>query len=113
MDFTSASINADTTIVVEFSTTNLSNSASFQFVYLFTDIFGGRKLRVINSMLEVVSHANAFYGGLDMDALLYLMIRKNIDQIREVPRNTIRINIVEQLRDILKIFRQQSNEVNT
>lgn len=48
-----------------------------------------------------------------MEALFYLLMRRNIDQIREVPRNNIRINIVEQLRDLLKIFRQQSNEVNT
>jgi hypothetical protein len=60
---------------------------------------------VINIQLELVTHVNAFYGGLDMEALFYLMLRRNIDQIREVPRNTIRINIVEQLRDILKIFR--------
>jgi hypothetical protein len=54
LDFSVGSMNADTEIVVQVESSNLGTDfAHFQFVCLFTDFYGVRKLRVINLMLEV------------------------------------------------------------
>jgi Sec23/Sec24 beta-sandwich domain len=80
VDFTTGSMNADTTFAVELETGNQTTNPIFlQLVCLFTDMYGFRKLRVINMSLDVVDHVNNYYGSLDYEALFYLMARKSID----------------------------------
>ena len=90
-----------------------ASQVNFQLVCLYTDFYSQRKLRVINLSLEVVEHINSYYGSLDPEAVFYLMARRSLDQIRVTPRNTLRVTLVENLRDILKAFREESNEVNS
>ena len=54
-NFTTGSINADTEIGVMLHPKDItSRNIYFQFVCLFTDFYGVRKLRVINLVIDVV-----------------------------------------------------------
>jgi protein transport protein SEC24 len=52
-----------------------------QFAMLYTNVFGERRIRVLNHQMVVAKNLNAYYKGADCEALSHFVIKKELSTL--------------------------------
>ena len=113
LDFQIAAQNADQYVAMTFEpNTQSDHMIYFQFVALHSNIYGQRILRVINCDIEAISKDNSktLYSKLHNDTILLQMIRKIADDMKSTKREDLRVQVINDLKGILKEFQENSHE---